>query len=125
MPESAPTIYPVMSYRDARAAIEFLVEAFGFETLFETEGENGQIVHAELRLGNGVIMLGTAKEKPLSPGVYAVVDDVDEHFAQAEAAGAETIYEPRDTDYGSREYGARDPEGHAWYFGTYAPKLPD
>ena len=87
----------------------------------EHPNDDGSIAHAELRLGNGAIMLGTAKGEPVSTGVYAVVADVDAHCEGAKAAGADTTYGPRDTDYGSREYGARDPEGHAWYFGTYTP----
>jgi uncharacterized glyoxalase superfamily protein PhnB len=52
-----------------------------------------------------------------------VVDDLDGHYARAKAAGAEIIMEPHDTEYGSRDYAARDIEGHQWYFGTYAPDL--
>ena len=53
--------------------------------------------------------------------VYVVVDDPDAHHERARAAGAEIVRELHDTDYGSREYGAKDPEGNAWYFGTYQP----
>jgi uncharacterized glyoxalase superfamily protein PhnB len=133
MTTNAPTIYPALSYRDAAAAIAFLENALGFETLMQVPGEDGGIVHAELRLGDGVIMLGTAQDargwkSPLdlagtSQTVYVVVEDVDAHYGRAKAAGAEIDYEPRDTDYGSREYGLRDPEGHFWSFGTYAPEL--
>ena len=54
-------------------------------------------------------------------GVYCVVDEVDAHCERARAAGAEITREPEDTPYGSREYTARDLEGHPWSFGTYAP----
>ncbi|MGH3051296.1 MAG: VOC family protein [Gaiellaceae bacterium] len=54
-------------------------------------------------------------------GVYVVVEDVDAHCAVARDAGAEITRGPEDTDYGSREYGVRDPEGLAWHFGTYQP----
>lgn len=90
-------------------------------------GPDGAIVHAELAFGDGVVMLGTAREEHTwRSAVYAVVDDVDAHYERAKAAGAAIEYEPRDTDYGSREYGARDPEGVFWSFGTYVPSLtPD
>ena len=65
-------------------------------------------------------MLGQA-EAAHGGGVYVVVPDLDGHCARARDAGAEIVREPNDTDYGSREYGARDPEGLAWHFGTYQP----
>ena len=52
---------------------------------------------------------------------YVVVTDADAHHAQAVAAGAEIVSPPTDLDYGSRDYGARDPEGNRWSFGTYTP----
>lgn len=128
-----PSIYPCLSYRDARVAIEWLCTAFGFEKLMIVKGEHGEIHHSELGFGAGVIMVGNANaergwQSPCDlPAVnqilYVVVDDIDAHYARAKAAGAEIVQEPFDTDYGSRDYVARDPEGHQWYFGTYAPDL--
>ena len=115
-----PTVFPTMSYRDAGAAIEFLERAFGAEQHTVYRDDSGRVRHAELRLGNGMVMLGEA-EAAAGGGVYVVVSQPDEHCAQARAAGAEIVREPNDTDYGSREYGARDPEGLAWHFGTYQP----
>jgi uncharacterized glyoxalase superfamily protein PhnB len=129
MPENAATIYPVLSYEDAGSAMTFLNRAFGFEELMVAPGEDGSIVHAEMNLGRAVIMLGTNKPdmgwvspkgKPsVNQTLYVAVDDVDAHYAQAKSAGAEITRELNDTDYGSREYGARDLEGHHWSFGTY------
>lgn len=115
-----PTVFPTMSYRDAGAAIEFLERAFGAEQHTVYRDDSGRVRHAELRLGNGMVMLGEA-EAAAGGGVYVVVSQPDEHCGQARAAGAEIVREPNDTDYGSREYGARDPEGLAWHFGTYQP----
>ena len=115
-----PTVFPTMSYRDAEAAIEFLERAFGAEPHAVYRDESGQVRHAELRLGNGMVMLGEA-EAAAGGGVYVVVPQLDEHCARAREAGAEIMREPNDTDYGSREYGARDPEGLTWHFGTYQP----
>ena len=56
-----------------------------------------------------------------SGGVYIVVADPDEHHARAREGGAEIVRELNDTEYGSREYAAKDPEGNTWYFGTYQP----
>jgi uncharacterized glyoxalase superfamily protein PhnB len=128
------TLIATMRYDDAGAMIEWLGKAFGFERHFVVPGDNGTIAHAQLVFGSGMIMLGTARDDEWgrlvktaralggsSGGIYVVIADPDAHCTRARAAGAEILYGPRDTDYGSREYGARDPEGHIWSFGTYDP----
>ena len=120
------TIFPTLTYDDAGKAIDFLVDAFGFERHAVYAGDNGDIRHAELRLGNGLVMLGSAKgdiaaTRGRGGGIYIVVDDPDAHARRARAAGAELTREPNGTDYGSREYGARDLEGNVWSFGTSQP----
>ena len=120
-----PTVFPTLSYDDARAAIDFLIEAFGAERYAVYGGDDGRIQHAELRLGNGIVMLGSsAGDMPATggrSGVYIAVADPDDHHARARGAGAEILREPHDTEYGSREYAAKDPEGNTWSFGTYQP----
>ncbi|MFF5424022.1 MULTISPECIES: VOC family protein [unclassified Streptomyces] len=127
---AAPHICPTLAYRDAKAAITQLTEAFGFTAAAVYEGEDGLIAHAELTYGNGMVMLGsrgtgsefdrlTAGGGPV--GVFVHVDDVDEHHARAVAHGVEIVMPPRDQDYGSRDYIARDAEGNIWSFGTYTP----
>jgi uncharacterized glyoxalase superfamily protein PhnB len=128
-------VIPFLGYEDPRAAVDWLARAFGFEASAVHEGENGEIVHAEMRFGDGMIMLGrpgpsfgmkTAKELgAVNQGIYSIVDDgIDAHFERAVAAGAEVVMELHDTDYGSREYMVRDPEGNLWSFGTYRPEQP-
>jgi uncharacterized glyoxalase superfamily protein PhnB len=126
----AQSIFPALRYRDARAAIDWLVGTCGFEPTMVVEGEDGTVAHAELKHGDDWVMLGSASEGsdarlPQPPGgssVYVVVTDPDEHYDRAKAAGAEIVLELRDEDYGSREYTARDPEGNFWSFGTYRPE---
>jgi uncharacterized glyoxalase superfamily protein PhnB len=120
-----PTVFPTLIYADAIGAIDFLVSAFGAErhAIYSTKET---VKHAELSLGNGMVMLGPARPgaeatRGAGGGVYVVVDDPDSHCAQARAAGAEIVREPFDTDYGSRDYSALDPEGNVWHFGTYQP----
>jgi uncharacterized glyoxalase superfamily protein PhnB len=118
-------IIPTLRYKDAKAAIEFLERAFGFERHTVME-DDGAIAHAELRYGDGVVMLGTAGtgDARFDTGrnvIYVVVDDPDAHYEQAKAAGAEIVMELTDQDYGSRDYAAEDPEGNVWSFGTYNP----
>jgi uncharacterized glyoxalase superfamily protein PhnB len=118
-----PTVFPILSYDDAQAAIDFLVKAFGGARQAVYAGDDGTIQHAEIQLGNGMVMLGSSRSDPPATrnSIYVVVDNPDEHCARAQKAGAEIVMELRDTEYGSRDYGARDPEGNTWYFGTYQP----
>lgn len=124
------TIFPTFRYRDADAALAFLKAAFGFEEKAVHRGDDGAIVHAEVLLGDNLVMFGTAPAEgsvdsfPLPAGVgsvYVVVGDPDAHHVRAARAGAEIVRELTDQDYGSREYSARDPEGVLWSFGTYDP----
>ena len=119
-----PQVWPSLQARDARALIRFLVDAFGFEeTAVYDEGD--RVDHAELSWpAGGGIMLGSVRDaaRASQPGTfsaYVVTDDPDGLLARARAAGAEVTSELQDTDYGSRDFAARDPEGNDWYFGTY------
>ncbi|WP_431045068.1 VOC family protein [Streptomyces sp. P1-3] len=125
-----PTVVPTLLYRDAKAAIAQLTEAFGFTAAAVYEGEDGYVQHAELTYGNGMVMLGTAGgegafAKAMAGagpfGTYVVVDDVDAHHRRAAEHGVEILMPPTDQEYGSRDYMARDAEGNVWSFGTYAP----
>jgi uncharacterized glyoxalase superfamily protein PhnB len=133
MPEATPAtpqpqVWPTLRARDARALIRFLVDAFGFEeTVVYGEGET--VHHAQLDWPpGGGIMLGSARDTdaasglPTAPGAfsaYVVTDEPDAVCERARKAGAGISREPHDTDYGSREFAARDPEGNHWSFGTY------
>jgi uncharacterized glyoxalase superfamily protein PhnB len=118
-----PTVFPSLVYDDPSTAISFLTTAFGAER-HAVYGDNGAVRHAELRFGNGLVMFSAARPDTQPAGkaaVYVVVDDPDAHCARATEAGAEIVREPFDTDYGSRNYSAKDPEGNVWHFGTYQP----
>ena len=123
-----PNIFPALHYKDPDAALEWLKRAFGFEEKAVYRDDDGRIQHAELRLGDGLVMFGgvpadTARPDGAQPPVtiYAIVSDPDSHYERARAAGAEIVRELADQSYGSREYGARDLEGNGWSFGTYDP----
>jgi uncharacterized glyoxalase superfamily protein PhnB len=123
------TIFPSLRYRDAPRAIDFLVEAFGFERHEVIENPDGTIAHAELVYGDSAVMLGTDRDDPYGSHagqgwMYVVVSDADAHYERARAAGAEIVRELEDQDYGSRDYSARDFEGNLWSFGTYRPEIP-
>ncbi len=128
-------IIPALRYRDAQAAIEFLCQAFGFQKHMVVPTGDGGIAHAQLVFGNGMIMLGSARDDEMSKvqapladpnaavsqTAYIIVSDVDAHCAQAVAAGARIVMQPKDQDYGGRLYSCRDPEGNLWNFGSYDP----
>lgn len=123
---AAPSICPVLRSPDPAAAIDFLRRAFGFEEHAVHKGPDGGIVHAELRHGNGMVMLGPSggTEAMFDTGrqsVYVTVDDVDALHDRAVGAGAEIVYPLTDQDYGSRDFSAADPDGNVWSFGTYRP----
>lgn len=135
MAESRSTIIPALRYRNAPAAIEWLIKVLGFVRHAVYENPDGTIAHAELTLNGGMIMLGSVKDdaygrrfrSPDEAGeietrsAYIVVADADMVYARAQAAGAAFLRPIQDMDYGSREFTVVDPEGHSWSVGTYDP----
>jgi uncharacterized glyoxalase superfamily protein PhnB len=130
MTTNHPGVWPVLSFRDAHGAIEFLGKAFGFEetACYTRDDDTSVVEHAEMRwpLGGG-IMFGSAG-KDHSPfgqrasgndSVYVVCEEPDALFERAVTAGAEVVRAMKDEDYGSRGFTVRDPEGNLWSFGTY------
>jgi uncharacterized glyoxalase superfamily protein PhnB len=134
-----PMLFPSLRYADARAAIDFLCRAFGFErhAVFTDDDDPSIVIHAELTFGDSMVMLSSALpnesqrrygfKTPAQAGcitmsVSAVVENADEHYARAKAAGASIITEIHDNvGYPGRSYNAKDPEGNDWDFGTYNP----
>jgi uncharacterized glyoxalase superfamily protein PhnB len=120
-------VWPSLRARDARRLIRFLVDVFGFEETV-VYGEGDIVQHCQLSWPEGGgIMLGSMRDEPGNPwelqpgssGAYVVSDHVDEIYRRTVAAGATILRELNDTDYGSHEFAARDPEGNLWSFGTY------
>ncbi|OAI38582.1 hypothetical protein AYO38_09380 [bacterium SCGC AG-212-C10] len=123
-------MFPGLAYQDAAAAVDWLERAFGFERLIVIPGDDGKVVHAELKLGAGVVMIGTARDRdggavrgvfPFNDGPCVYVADPDEHCRVAQAAGAEVVIPLADTSYGARAYSVADLEGRVWTFGMYRP----
>jgi uncharacterized glyoxalase superfamily protein PhnB len=136
-PAGWPRISSALFYEDARAAIDFLCRAFGFEVRLLVEGDAGEVAHSELVFGDGLIMVGSAvgakaekfphRRSPSQLGgantqsVMVYVDDLDAHIKRARDAGAKVTYEPETHDYGGdywvdRSYEAEDIGGHRWWF---------
>jgi uncharacterized glyoxalase superfamily protein PhnB len=129
------TVIPGLRYRDALAAIDWLCRAFGFEKHL-VHADGATVHHAQLRFGNGMIMLSSVdRSSPWSArlaqpdeiggretqAAFVIVADADAHYARAKAAGAIMVDELEAKDYGGKGYGCLDPEGHIWWFGTYDP----
>ncbi len=116
------SIYPSVRYNDAKAAIAWLKSALGFEEHVVYPGEGESIAHAQLQIAGNLVMLGSGG---FAGAIYIALETpaaIDAAYARAKAAGAEIVRELQDTDYGSRDFGVRDPEGHIWSFGTYCPQ---
>lgn len=123
-----PTIGPVLWYQNPRAAIAWLEQAFGFETRMVVDDGAGGVIHSELRLGDGYIMVvGPPRERAVSPAqfggrstqsVHVQIDDgLDHRCDRARAAGARIEREPETQPYGDRVFTCRDLEDHPWSFG--------
>ena len=128
--DPAGTMYPCLYYDDAMAAIDWLERAFGFQRRLVVPGDESRpVAHAELALGMGCVMLSSSMPQHgwVSPDRLAgtnqstciYLPEVDSVYESALAAGAKVIFAIEDTDYGSRGFTVRDPEGHDWNFGTY------
>jgi uncharacterized glyoxalase superfamily protein PhnB len=125
---SVSRIIPVVVCEDIAATHDFLVDAFGFEAGGVQRDGDGRVIHGEVRGGDSVIWLHAVSPdhelasprtlSQVSGGMVVHVDDVDAHFKHAREVGATIDSEPVDQPYGQREYGARDPEGHRWWFAT-------
>ena len=127
-------IIPTLRYDDAPRMIDWLCDTFGFTKHLVVQDGDGGVAHAQLVLGEVMIMLGSARDDafgrlqqtPATLGgttqsPYIIASEVDDLCSKARAAGAEIVMEPKDENYGGRGFSCRDPEGHLWNFGTYDP----
>ena len=119
---------PIVPFSEPRAGIAWLERTFGaIATLVVPPGPDEPLKHAELKVGNGLVMIDDADrtDSPFAlPGpvvLYVVVDDPDALRDRAVGGGAEIVMGLTEQDYGSREFAARDPHGNVWCFGTCRP----
>jgi PhnB protein len=129
IPEGYHSVTPSITTRNAAQAIEFYKKALGAEELMRMPGPNGQVMHAEIKIGNSIVMVNdefpdwgirapqTLGGTPVSLFLY--VNDVDRAYQRAIAAGATAIMEPRDQFWGDRFGKLRDPYGHEWALATH------
>ena len=122
-----PSFGSAVSYRDPRAALDWIEKAFGFERSMVITDKDGRLAHSEMKFGDGYLMVGSEwadfVASPASVGgkntqsIHVQLQDgIDAHCERARAAGAAILMEPADQFYGDRTYRARDLEGHVWTF---------
>jgi PhnB protein len=133
IPDGYHTLTPHLAVRDAAKAIDFYVKAFGAEELFRMPGPGGAVIHAEVKIGDSIVMLGeecpeqgasspqTIGGSPVSLHVY--VKDVDAAFARAGQAGCMVTMPPTDMFWGDRYGKVQDPFGHQWSLATHKEDL--
>ena len=128
-------IIPVIQYKNAKVAIEWLCESFGFEKHLVVPGEGNTIIHAQLKFGNSMIMLSSENDNDYgrliktpsslsginTQAPYIIVENIDDHYKNVVAKGAKILLDIKDEAYGGRGYTCQDIEGHIWSFGSYNP----
>ena len=133
-PFRRPTFGPAVIYKDPRAAVVWLEMVFSFKPAMLITDQDGNLVHAEMRFGDGTIMLGSEwSDFVASPASTAgkntqmvhvhLNDSIDEHYERAKAGGATILQGPEDQFWGDRTYRARDLEGHVWTFGQTVRRI--
>jgi uncharacterized glyoxalase superfamily protein PhnB len=121
IPEGYHTVTPYLSVQGADKLIEFLQQAFATTEVERVMRPDGTIGHAEVRIGDSIVMLGeaTAEWKPMPCAIYLYVEDADATYQRALQAGATSIMEPADQFYGDRSAGVQDPSGNYWWIATH------
>ena len=129
VPEGYHTITPYLAVENASEAIDFYQRAFGAKENVRMDGPGGAIMHAELQVGDSMIMLSdpfpqssTTPPKQLggtSVSIFAYVENIDDVYKQAIDAGASSLMEPDDMFWGDRFGSVQDPFGHSWTIATH------
>lgn len=124
-PRGYSSVSPYLLVDNVGQELEFMKSAFEAEIMEEQPGEQGEIWHGEARIGDTVIMVAkTQKGHPAGGGaLYIWMENVDAAYRRALEAGATTMREPADQDYGTREATIKDTQGNAWWIGQEIRKL--
>lgn len=121
IPAGFHTVTPYLMVKDAARIADFLKRAFLAEETSRTCDEAGGIRHMELRIGNSMVMMSEERGewKAMPASLYLYVENVDEVYARALAAGGESLMAPADQFYGDRNAGVKDASGNIWWLGTH------
>lgn len=126
-PKDTPYVSPYLLVDDVDEQVEWVVDVLGFADLGRAQGPDGKTMHAAVRAGDGLVMMGTPGANHQTPKrlggttmmTYVYVDDVDATYARAKEKGAEIDVEIADQFYGDRTFGVRDPQGHLWWLAQH------
>lgn len=127
-PKGFHTITPYLVVTDPGALIEFLGKAFDAVELHRVDRHDGSIMHAQLKIGDSMLMMGgaTAECPATEAGIYLYVENADAVHARAVAAGGTSLMSPTDEFWGDRIGGIRDPSGTQWWIATHVEDVaPD
>ncbi len=125
IPDGYATVTPYLAVRDAAGLIEFIKKAFGAQPRGDMMTmPDGKVAHAELEIGDSIVMVGETPDDPAPAMLHLYVEDCDATFRRAVEVGAESIREPEDQFYGDRSGGLRDRWGNQWYVSTHVEDIP-
>ena len=126
IPAGFHTVTPYLAVPDAQALIDFVVKVFDAKEREVIRRPDGQIRHAEVQIGDSIIMLGRTSSTfgTATATLYVYVDDADARYQKALAAGATSIREPADQFYGDRHAGVKDPNDITWWIATHFEDVP-
>ncbi|MBW8348831.1 VOC family protein [Bacillus sp. IITD106] len=120
-PQGYSSVTPYLHVNGADRLISFLREVFDAEERGRSTDESGRIVHAELRIGHGIIEISDANENwpAIQSALHVFVKDTDDCYKRALTSGATSLYEPADMPYGERSAGVKDEFGNSWFIATW------
>jgi PhnB protein len=126
IPDGYQNVIPYLIVDGAAALLDFVMQAFGAAEHERMAREDGSIGHAEVRIGDSVVMVSDSRGewKPMQAAMYVYVPDTDATYHRAIEAGATSLMEPADQFYGDRNAGVRDPFGNIWWIGTRVEDVP-
>jgi PhnB protein len=126
IPEGYHAVTPYLIVENASAFMDFAKQALGAEERMRMPGPDGKIGHAEMSIGDSVIMLSDANAEfpPMPAMIHLYVDDTDAYYRRSLAAGATSVREPADQFYGDRSAGVKDAFGNQWHFATHVEDVP-
>ena len=129
IPDGYHTVTPVLTVKGAANVIDFLKQAFDAKEMYRLDGPNGTngiVMHAEVKIGDSMVMVGEATDqwKPMQATVALYVENTDEWYRRALRAGATSVREPSDQFYGDRSAGVKDFAGNHWWIHTRIEDVP-
>ena len=126
IPDGYHSVTPYLSVPGVAKLLDFLQQAFEAQELHRMPRPDGTIMHAEVRIGDSLVMMGEpmGSAQPMFGSLYLYVHDVDAVYKRALQAGATSTSEPADQFYGDRSAGVKDPVGNQWWIATHKEDVP-